>query len=325
MQLNAGVAEWHVPSVIKEIGRGKFGAKPMDRATAAKLYDAMLKREVSDLQLGAILLAMRIKGETPEEIAGFLDACKPHCLPLPVSMPGGFAPVLIPSYNGARKKPNLTPLLALLLAREGVPVLLHGVLQDAGRVTSAEIFQQLEIGECRDAEQISACWQSGLPAWMALSTLSPAMSGLLNIRKELGLRNSTHTLVKLLQPFTIPALRLTSYTHREYLTTLSEFAAQCLPASEGALFLMRATEGETVANTARMQQVNVWYDGQQEVLGETQEVAFEGAEILPEALDAVTTAQWISDVLEGKKPVPANIQLQLQWCREWSARVAEKM
>ena len=88
---------------------------------------------------------------------------------------------------------------------------------------------------------------------------------------------------------------------------------------------MRATEGETVANTARMQQLNVCYDGQQEVLGETQEVAFEGAEILPEALDAVTTAQWISDVLEGKKPVPANIQLQLQWCREWSARVAEKM
>jgi anthranilate phosphoribosyltransferase len=183
MLLNTGLAEWHVPSVIKEIGRGKFGAKPMDRATAAKLYDAMLKREVSDLQLGAILLAMRIK-ETPEEIAGFLDACKPHFLPLPVSTPSGFAPVLIPSYNGARKKPNLTPLLALLLAREGTGIAAW-CLQDAGR-DQCEIFQQLEIGECKDAEQISACWQSGLPAWMALSTLSPAMAGLLNIRKELG-------------------------------------------------------------------------------------------------------------------------------------------
>jgi anthranilate phosphoribosyltransferase len=138
MLLNTGLAEWHVPSVIKEIGRGKFGAKPMDRATAAKLYDAMLKREVSDLQLGAILLAMRIK-ETPEEIAGFLDACKPHFLPLPVSTPSGFAPVLIPSYNGARKKPNLTPLLALLLAREGTGIAAW-CLQDAGRVTSAKFF-----------------------------------------------------------------------------------------------------------------------------------------------------------------------------------------
>jgi uncharacterized membrane protein len=70
-----------------------------------------------------------------------------------------------------------------LLAREGTGIAAWR-LHDAGR-DQCEIFQQLEIGECKDAEQISACWQSGLPAWMALSTLSPAMAGLLNIRKEL--------------------------------------------------------------------------------------------------------------------------------------------
>lgn len=41
--------------------------------------------------------------------------------------------------------PNLTPLLAMLLAREGVPVLMHGLLNDPGRVTSAEILQLLGI------------------------------------------------------------------------------------------------------------------------------------------------------------------------------------
>lgn len=318
----SSVAEWHVPSVIKEIGRGKFGAKPMDRATAAKLYEAMLKREVSDLQLGAILLAMRIKGEMPEEIAGFLDACRPHCLTLPSTMPQGYAPVLIPSYNGARKKPNLTPLLAMLLARESVPVFLHGVVRDAGRVTSAEIFQQLGIAECTDADQVSARWLSGLPAWMSLATLSPAMSGLLNIRAELGLRNSTHTLVKLLQPFSMPVLRLTSYTHREYLATLSDFAQNFVNKQEGALFLMRATEGETVANTARMQQVNAWYEGQLHILGETQEIALEGAEVLPDALDAPSTAKWIREVLCGERAVPANIQAQVELCCEWSRRLS---
>jgi hypothetical protein len=107
---------------IKEIGRGQKGARSMSREDAAALYGAMLDGRVSDLELGAILLAMRIKGESVEELAGFMDAAERSFAPLPMP-PGEFAPVLIPSYNGARKLPNLTALLALLLAREGIPTL----------------------------------------------------------------------------------------------------------------------------------------------------------------------------------------------------------
>lgn len=49
--------------------------------------------------------------------------------------------MVLPSYNGARKQANLTPLLALLLAKVGLPVVVHGVLDDSTRVTSAEIFR----------------------------------------------------------------------------------------------------------------------------------------------------------------------------------------
>jgi anthranilate phosphoribosyltransferase len=121
---------------IKEIGRGKKGARSMTRDDARALYAAMLDGRVSDLELGGVLLAMRIKGESVDEIAGFLDAAEDSFERLPAP-PGQYAPVLIPSYNGARKMANLTPLLAMLLAREGVPVLVHGVTTDPGRVTSA--------------------------------------------------------------------------------------------------------------------------------------------------------------------------------------------
>ena len=97
---------------IKEIGRGVKGARSMSREDAKLLYGAMLDGRVSDLELGGILLAMRIKGESVEEIAGFMDAAETSFAPLPAP-PGDFAPVLIPSYNGARKLANLTPLLAL--------------------------------------------------------------------------------------------------------------------------------------------------------------------------------------------------------------------
>ena len=59
---------------IKEIGRGKDGARPLTRAQAADLLGQVLDGVVTDLEIGGFCLAMRIKGETPEEMAGFLDA-----------------------------------------------------------------------------------------------------------------------------------------------------------------------------------------------------------------------------------------------------------
>ena len=58
---------------IKEIGRGKKGARSLSRDDAFQLYAAMLDGRVADLELGGLMLAMRIKGESTEELAGFLD------------------------------------------------------------------------------------------------------------------------------------------------------------------------------------------------------------------------------------------------------------
>lgn len=51
--------------------------------------------------------------------------------------------MVIPSYNGARKLPLLTPLLALLLAREGLPVLIHGTATESTRVFTSEVLAAL--------------------------------------------------------------------------------------------------------------------------------------------------------------------------------------
>ncbi|MEY4341972.1 MAG: Anthranilate phosphoribosyltransferase, partial [Pseudomonadota bacterium] len=51
---------------IKDIGRGREGARALDRLQAADLMGQILDAQVSDLEIGAFCLAMRIKGETPE-------------------------------------------------------------------------------------------------------------------------------------------------------------------------------------------------------------------------------------------------------------------
>jgi anthranilate phosphoribosyltransferase len=153
---------------IREIGRGASGARDLSRAEAQELYGAMLDGEVPDLELGAIVIALRVKTETVDEMVGFLAAANArlHTLRRPH---GKVRPVVIPSYNGARRSANLTPLLALLLQRFGVPVLVHGLGEagsDFGRVTSEQIFRAGHPAEQQPGTGATGrrCPRSGLPA-----------------------------------------------------------------------------------------------------------------------------------------------------------------
>jgi len=105
----------------------------MSSSEARQLYGAMLDGLVAELELGAIAIALRMKTESVDEMVGFLAAANER-LPILQRPAGRARPVVIPSYNGARRGANLTPLLALLLRRHGVPVLVHGLSQDYGRV-----------------------------------------------------------------------------------------------------------------------------------------------------------------------------------------------
>jgi len=297
---------------IKEIGRGVKGARSMSREDAASLYGAMLDGRVSDLELGGILLAMRIKGESVEELAGFMDAAERSFAPLP-SPVGEFAPVLIPSYNGARKLANLTPLLALLLAREGVPTLVHGVRSDPGRVTTAEILGEMGLAEAGSSAELQDAFAAHRPAFMAIETLAPALAHQLSLRRILGVRNSTHTIVKILQPFEGPALRLVSYTHPEYLETLAQYFTTAAPHERGDAFLMRGTEGETVANPHRAQQIDWFHAGTRTLLVE-RDAPTDDLSQVPEARDTAATASWIGAALRGEVPVPRSILNQVAEC-----------
>jgi len=301
---------------IKEIGRGPNGARPLTTQDAHALYEALLAGDVSDVELGAVLLAYRLKGETAAELAGMLSAA--HATLTALHAPDGpFRPVSIPSYNGARKQANLTPLLALLLAREGVPVLVHGVTEDPGRVTSAEIFSLLGIEQSRNSSDIEAALGARQLAFAPIDTLAPQMARLLALRRVLGVRNSTHTLVKLLQPFSHPphrqALRLVNYTHPEYRLSLASLFQAFPETGAGGVLLARGTEGEAVADTRRQVQIDWLHDGQLETVVDAQaRIADEPLPEMPSSREADPTAQWIDDALAGRAPIPASIRLQVE-------------
>lgn len=301
---------------IKEIGRGPNGARALTAEDTHALYSAMLDGRVGDLELGAVLLAYRVKGETADELAAMLRAA--HASFEAVHVPqSAFRAVSIPSYNGARKQPNLVPLLALLLARDGVPVLVHGVTDDPGRVTSAEIFTHLRIPHAQSHADIEDGLAERRIAFASIDVLAPPLARLLALRRRMGVRNSTHTLVKILQPFAPPGLRLVNYTHPPYRDSLTQLFSTHPDAAVGGALLARGTEGEAVADTRRQVQVDWLHDGVCETRVPHERSSPDAPEVaLPEARDAATTAAWIGAVLRGEAPVPDAIARQVELIAE---------
>jgi anthranilate phosphoribosyltransferase len=307
-QAAAGPAPSPFPaaSYLREIGRGKDGSRALEPERARELMAAILDGAVDDLALGAVLLALRMKGEQAGEIAGFLQALEPRLARAPAVAP---AWVVIPSYNGARTVANLVPLLALLLARSGVPVLVHGQDSEpaAGarrRVSSAAIFAQLGLPACATMDEAAARARAGLPALVALATFAPALARLIGLRAVLGVRNVAHTLAKLVRPVEGPSLLISSYTHPDF----GRLQAELFERTGAHAMSLRATDGEAVVSARRAQGIDHWRDGQCRTVVAAQGVARAG-DALPEP-DAPSTAAWIRRVLAGDAPVPEAIAAQ---------------
>jgi anthranilate phosphoribosyltransferase len=295
-----GIAQY-----LKEIGRGKEGARALNEAQARDLMEQVLDGQVGAAEMGAFAIAMRIKGESTEELAGFTAVANARCLELRSPQP----PVLLPSYNGARKLPNLTPLLALLLAQEGVPVLVHGATHDPARVTTYELFHTLGLPIAHDAAGVHDAWARHEPVFVPTASLCPSLVPLLDLRWVLGLRNPAHTVAKLLAPRGGPCLRVVNYTHPEYAASHARFVQH----TGAHALLLRGTEGEPVADARRLPKLEVFIGGMPRPdLGR---VGLDGTltelPLLPRSGDAPTTAVYVQAVVSGEKPVPGPLLEQV--------------
>ncbi|AFJ47688.1 DNA-binding protein YbiB [Shimwellia blattae] len=296
--------------IIKEIGRGKNHARDLGLETARELYSRMLGAEVPDLELGGILIALRIKGEGEAELRGFYQAVRQRCIRLtpPAGKP---MPIVIPSYNGARKQANLTPLLALLLNKLGYPVVVHGVTRDPTRVISETIFDLLGVAPAQHAGQAQARLDSHHPVWLPVNVLCPPLAQQLDLRWRMGVRNSAHTLAKLATPFAEDAaLRLASVSHPEYVPKVARFFTDI----GGRGLLMHGTEGEVYANPQRCPQISLITGQGTRVLCERQENVVVEDIPLPADKDAEITARWSERCLAGVEPVPDALKLQMACC-----------
>ena len=266
----------------------------MDAVAAKSAFSALLEGEVNDIQLGAWWLAMRIKGETAEELAAFVDAM--HST-LAFRVKSDRPVAVLSCYNGARQLPNLTPLLAWALTQLGGRVLLHGVKHDSTRVTTHELFAALNFPITESVETTERALIERNMAFTPLDALHPKLAALISNRWRIGVRSTPHTVTKLLLPIDGPSVRVIALTHGDYIERMgAHIAAQ--PDSKALIF--RGCEGEPVLHPKRAVAVRIFHNNAS-VMQDWPGVATHD---LPDTCDIAATVAYIESVIQGARPMP---------------------
>jgi anthranilate phosphoribosyltransferase len=181
---------------LRTIGRGATLGRALDETEAEQAMGMILDGAVEPVQLGAFLLVLRYRTETPAELAGFVRAARARSV--------GADAVKVdldwPSYADRHKQLPYFVLAALLLAGNGVRVLMHGI-DGEGAVTTPAALRALGVPACGSAseaaDRVGACGFGYLP----LRVICPALEALFQLRPLLGLRSPVNSVARELNPF----------------------------------------------------------------------------------------------------------------------------
>jgi len=183
---------------IQILGKGRSGMRALSRDEAYEAMRMIACYEVEPEQLGAFLMLMRVKEESPEEVAGFTSALRESIHLSDIK----FRPAVDwAAYAGKKRQLPWFMLAALTLSARGYPVFMHGMSRTDDRLYAAQALEALDIDSAlslRDAENQLAA--SGF-AYLPISKLSPLTADLIKTRELFGLRPPLHTVARMLNPF----------------------------------------------------------------------------------------------------------------------------
>lgn len=182
---------------LKEVGRGKKGAKDLSFEEAKHAAALIADREATDAQIGGFFMAERMKGESVTELLAFVEVLRARSARVE-GVPGVLD--CAGPYDGRAKSFAATIPVAAVLASAGVPVALHGAdsLPPKDGVSLLEILRELGVPTASKAEQAKdTLTKSGL-TFVETERLCAPLRGLRPIREGLGVRTMLNTAEKFL-------------------------------------------------------------------------------------------------------------------------------
>jgi anthranilate phosphoribosyltransferase len=285
------------------IGKVATGAV-LGRDEAASAFEQMMAGEATPSQMGALLMALRVRGETVEEITGAVTAMRAKMLR--VTAPPDAIDV-VGTGGDASGSFNISTCAALIVAGAGVPVAKHGNRALSSRSGAADVLAALGVNIDLTPDKIGLCIREAGIGFMFAPAHHPAMKNVGPTRAELG----TRTIFNLLGPLSNPAgvrRQMVGVFSRQWTEPLAQvlknLGAECVWVVHGSDGLDEITTSGPTSVTALENGTIRSFEISPEQVGL--------AKVKPEALrggDAATNARAVEEVLEGKKSAFRDVAL----------------
>jgi len=195
--------------------------KELSYADAERVMNWIMEGEWDEAQIGAFLTALRIRGETSEEIAGFASSMRSHARAFQLS--SDIRPVVDTCGTGGDSVNtiNISTLSALVASAVGVRVAKHGNRSVSSECGSADLLEVLEVDIELEPDEVKRCIEQTRIGFMYAPAFHRAMKHAIGPRKSLGIR----TVFNLLGPLTNPAdadRQLLGVFSREWVRPMAE-------------------------------------------------------------------------------------------------------
>lgn len=225
-------------TLIAKVGKGEKGAKDLTYQEAASAMRLLLEGQATPAQVGAFLVAMRIKSESVTELAAFTAVAREYVPPLPV--PPDLWLVDIPTYAGKQDSWHVLLPAAIVASAAGVPVLLHGYDGVPNRLSTAAVAAKLGIPIDLDPKQATESLVQKRFAYLDVGLYHPLVFRFLELRKELGVRSFFQPVARMLNPGRAQT-SIVGMSHPPYFEKTAE-ALRMLGAPQA--LVVRGLEGE---------------------------------------------------------------------------------
>lgn len=171
----------------------------LEAREAEEVMGEIMVGEATPTQIAAFITALRMKGETPEEIAGCARAMRSHAIRVPIE--GDELMDTCGTGGDGAHTFNISTLTALVVAAAGVKVAKHGNRSVSSRCGSADLMEALGVRIDLGPEEVSRCIKEVNIGFLFAPKFHPAMKHAAAPRREIGIR----TIFNILGPLTNPA------------------------------------------------------------------------------------------------------------------------
>ena len=188
------------PDAVAVAVRRLTSGGSLSREEAAAAFDAVMQGEATSAQIAALLVGLRVKGETADEVAGAASALRRAMVILPAADPASLVDTC-GTGGGALTTFNISTAAALLAAGAGARVAKHGNRSFTSRCGSADVLEALEVHiDAPVAQAAEVLEQAGI-VFMFAPLMHPAMRHVGPVRRELGVP----TVMNMIGPLANPA------------------------------------------------------------------------------------------------------------------------